>query len=73
MPEIGIIGTLISVAENAPAEIKEAEAVSAPVIAGLKEFVATPLGQQVEGWLMSLFGHSVTPDAVTVVVPKAMT
>jgi ribosomal protein L18E len=68
----GILSTLVSIAENVPAEIKAAEKVSAPVIDAVKDFLASPTGQQLEGWLSQLFDHSKTPDAVVVVTPKVM-
>lgn len=75
----GIIGALVTIAENIPAEIAVAEkvvsgvaAASAPMIDGLKAFLATPSGQQVEGWLGSLFHHTATPDAALVVTPKVV-
>lgn len=68
----GIIGTLVSIAENAPAEIAAVQKVSEPVITAVKDFLASPTGQQLEKWLNQLFDHSKTPDEVVVVTPKVM-
>jgi hypothetical protein len=75
----GIIAALIDIAEHVPEDIAAAEkvasgvvAASTPVITGLKDFLASDTGQQIESWLSSLFNAVSTPDAAVVVVPKVM-
>lgn len=63
-----IAPTIIGTVETA---VASSSPLAAEAIAGLKTFLGTDIGQQVESWLGSLVSHVITPGAAVIVEPKS--